>query len=134
MVAANPRTGPTLMPRTILDEARLHPAIREQVATLNADIVHNVQAAAGSNAVLVVGMAGNPVVRRARKALQAAGIAHHYLEYGSYFSEWRRRNALKMWTGWPTFPMVFVKGSLVGGGKEIEALIASGELKRTLGE
>ena len=39
-----------------------------------------------------------------------------------------------MWTGWPTFPMVFVKGTLVGGGQEIEALIASGELKRTLGE
>ena len=122
------------MPRTILDEARLHPAIREQVATLNADIVHNVQAAAGSNAVLVVGMAGNAVVRRARKALAAAGIAHHYLEYGSYFSEWRRRNALKMWTGWPTFPMVFVRGNLVGGCREIEALIASGELKRTLGQ
>ena len=74
------------------------------------------------------------MVRRARKALEAAGIAFHYLEYGSYFSEWRRRNALKMWTGWPTFPMVFVRGNLVGGGKEIEALIASGELKRTLGE
>jgi monothiol glutaredoxin len=122
------------MPRTVLEEARLHPAIREQVATLNADIVHNVQAAASSNPVLVVGMAGNPVVRRVRKALTAAEVAHHYLEYGSYFSEWRRRNALKMWTGWPTFPMVFVKGVLVGGGSEIEALIASGELKRILGE
>ena len=122
------------MPRTILEEARLHPAIRERVATLNADIVHNVQAAASSNAVLVVGMAGNPVVRRVRKALEAAAVPFHYLEYGSYFSQWRRRNALKMWTGWPTFPMVFVKGVLVGGGKETEALIASGELKRTLGE
>ena len=122
------------MPRTILEEARLHPAIRERVATLNADIVHNVQAAASSNAVLVVGMKGNQVVRRAKKALEAAGIAFHYLEYGGYLSEWRRRNALKMWTGWPTFPMVFVKGVLVGGGREIEALIASGELKRTLGQ
>ena len=122
------------MPRTILEEARLHPAIREKVATHHLDIVHNVQAAASSNQVLVVGMAGNPVVRRARKALVGANVAHHYLEYGSYFSEWRRRNALKMWTGWPTFPMVFVKGTLVGGGREIEALIASGELKRTLGE
>jgi len=122
------------MPRTILEEARLHPAIRERVATLNADIVHNVQAAAGSNPVLVVGMAGNPHVRRARKALEGAGFAHHYLEYGSYFSMWRKRNALKMWTGWPTFPMVFVRGNLVGGCREIEALIASGELKRTLGQ
>ena len=121
------------MPRTILEEARLHPAIRERVATLNADIVHNVQAAASSNAVLVVGMAGNPVVRRVRKALEAAAVPFHYLEYGSYFSEWRRRNALKMWTGWPTFPMVFVKGSLIGGCRELEAQLASGELKRSLG-
>jgi monothiol glutaredoxin len=122
------------MPRTILEEARLHPAIRATVANLNADIVHNVQAAATSNPVLVVGMAGNPIVRRARKALAAAGVAYQYLEYGSYFSEWRKRNALKMWTGWPTFPMVFVKATLVGGAQEIEALIANGELKRTLGE
>ena len=134
MVAANPRSGPTPCRARSSKKPDSIPPIREQVATLNADIVHNVQAAAGSNPVLVVGMAGNPVVRRARKALAAAGVAHHYLEYGSYFSEWRRRNALKMWTGWPTFPMVFVKGTLVGGGKEIEALIASGELKRTLGE
>ena len=122
------------MPRTILEEARLHPAIRDTVANLNADIVHNVQAAASSNPVLVVGMAGNPHVRKARRALEAAQVAHQYLEYGSYFSEWRRRNALKIWTGWPTFPMVFVKGTLVGGAHELEQLIANGELKRTLGQ
>jgi monothiol glutaredoxin len=122
------------MPRTILEEARLHPAIRERVANLNADIVHNVQAAASTNPVLVVGMAGNPHVRRARKCLAAAGIAHHYLEFGSYFGGWRRRTALKMWTGWPTFPMVFVKATLIGGADELERLVTVGELKRTLGE
>ena len=122
------------MPRPILEEARLHPAIRERVGNLNADIVHNVQAAATSNAVLVVGMAGNPHVKRARKALDAAAIAYQYLEFGSYFGGWRRRTALKMWTGWPTFPMVFVKGILVGGADDLERLVGSGELKRTLGE
>ena len=45
------------MPRSVLDESRLHPAIRESVANLHADIVHNVQAATLSNTVLVVGMA-----------------------------------------------------------------------------
>jgi glutaredoxin-related protein len=122
------------MPRTILEEARLHPAIRERVGNLNADIVHNVQAAATSNPVLVVDMAGNPHVRRARKALAAAGIAYQYLGLGSYLGGWRRRNALKMWTGWPTFPMVFVKGILIGGADELERLVSAGELKRTLGE
>ena len=121
------------MPRSILDEARLHPAIRDTVANLHADIVHNVQAAAASNPVLVVGMAGNPFCRRARKSLDAAGIAHHYLEYGSYFSQWRQRNALKMWTGWPTLPMVFVRGALVGGAQDLAKLVDSGEVKRLLG-
>jgi monothiol glutaredoxin len=122
------------MPRPVLEEARLHPAIRDKVANLHADIIHNVGSAAASNAVLVVGMAQNPVCRKARRLLDAAGVAHHYLEYGSYLSLWRKRNALKMWTGWPTFPMVFVKGTLVGGGDDLAKLIDSGELKRMLGE
>ena len=122
------------MPRQTLDESRLHPAIRDKVANLNIDIVHNVQSAIASNAVLVVGMAGNPHCRRARRALDEAQISYHYLEYGSYLSQWRQRSSLKMWTGWPTLPMVFVKGNLVGGADDLAKLIKSGELKRLLGE
>ena len=122
------------MPRTILEESRMHPAIREAIANWQADIVHNVQAAALSNPVLVVGMAQNPFCRKVRQALKDAGQPFHYLEYGSYLSQWRRRGALKMWTGWPTFPMVFVRGVLVGGHDDMKALIDSGELKRLLGE
>ena len=120
------------MPRSILEESRIHPAIRDSVANRHADVVHNVQAAAASNLILVVGMAGNPFVRRARKLLDAAGLAYHYLEFGSYLSQWRVRNSLKMWTGWPTFPMVFVKGTLVGGADDLARLLASGELQRLL--
>ena len=122
------------MPRPVLDETRIHPAVRERVANWHADIVHNVQAAAQSHPVLVVGMAQNPYCRRARQALKDAGQPFQYLEYGSYLSQWKRRTALKMWTGWPTFPMVFVRGVLVGGFSEVRHLIESGELKRLLGE
>ena len=120
------------MSRNILDEAHIHPAIRETVADNRADIVREVQEAVAANAVVVVGMAQNPFPKKARKALGAAGIAYKYLEYGSYFSEWRRRGALKMWTGWPTFPMIFVKGVLIGGATDLERLIRSGELERML--
>lgn len=120
------------MPRPVLPESRLHPAIRERVAANHRDIVDEVDAAVGSHAVVVVGMRGNPFPKKARKLLDAAGIAHHYLEYGGYFSEWRRRNALKMWTGWPTFPLVFVKGTLVGGADDLKRLADSGELQRML--
>jgi glutaredoxin-related protein len=121
------------MARPVLDEARIHPAIRDSVASHQAAIVAEVQAAVAQNPVVVVGMAQNPFCRKARTALTTAGVAFKYLEYGSYFSAWRQRNALKMWTGWPTLPMVFVKGQLVGGANDLAKLIASGELKRLLG-
>jgi glutaredoxin-related protein len=120
------------LPRRILDEARIHPAIRDKVATRHVDIVNEVEAAIAGNDVVVVGMAQNPHVKRARRALDRAGIACRYLEYGSYLGQWRRRNALKMWTGWPTLPMVFVRGLLVGGASELVALIETGELRRML--
>jgi glutaredoxin-related protein len=118
------------MPRSILDEAQIHPAIREKIATHHADVVREVRDALAANDIVVVGMKQNPFPKKARKLLDAAGRAYKYLEYGSYLGGWRRRNALKMWTGWPTLPMVFVEGVLVGGADELERLIKGGELAR----
>lgn len=116
--------------RSILDQAHIHAAIRQAVADSHCDVVAEVQAALAANAIVVVGMAQNPFPRKARKLLNAIGAPHSYLEYGSYFSGWRGRTALKMWSGWPTFPMVFVQGVLVGGAGELQRLIDSGELAR----
>ncbi len=120
------------MPRPILDPALIHPAIRQRVANHFGDTLREVQQAVASHPVVVVGMQQNPYPRKARKALDAVGVAHHDINYGSYFSDWRRRTALKMWTGWPTLPMVFVKGVLVGGAEDLVKLIDSGELKLML--
>jgi glutaredoxin-related protein len=117
------------MPRSILPADKIHPAAAEKVAGNHADIVAEVQAALGAHDLVVVGMAQNPHCKRARKALKAQGLAHHYLAYGSYTSAGRRRTALKMWTGWPTFPMCFQKGVLLGGANELIALIESGDIK-----
>jgi glutaredoxin-related protein len=120
------------MTRPLLDEAHVHPAIREKMASNHADIVREVQNAISRNAVVVIGMAQNPFPRQACRALEAAGVPHLYLQYGSYLSQWRRRLALKIWTGWSTFPMVFVNGILVGGASDLERLIKSGDLNRML--
>ena len=120
------------MGRSVLAEDRIHPAIRSRIADNHADIVREVEAAIRANDVVIVGMKQNPFPRRARKALAARGISCKYLEFGSYVSQWRRRNALKMWTGWPTLPMIFVKGVLVGGATDLDRLIDSGELSRML--
>ena len=120
------------MPRPILDDTQIHPAIRSKIASHQQAIVQEVMKAAGSNDVLVVGMGQNPFPKKARQALDQAGQAYRYLEYGNYFSSWRERNALKMWTGWPSFPIVFVKGMLVGGATDLQTLIDSGELRKML--
>jgi glutaredoxin-related protein len=118
------------MPRTILPEAQIHPAVRDKIANYRSDVLKEVQAAVQANDIVVVGMRMNPFPRKARKLLDSAGLAYKYLEYGSYLGEYRRRLVLKLWTGWPTFPMVFVKGVLVGGADDLAKLIASGEFRR----
>ncbi len=120
------------MPRPILDEAHIHPAIRTKVATHQQAIVQEVMAALKAHDVVVVGMGMNPFPKKVRKELDEAGQAYKYLEYGNYFNTWRERNALKLWTGWPTFPMVFVKGVLVGGANDLRTLMDSGEFARLL--
>ncbi|MEY4749971.1 MAG: hypothetical protein RIQ60_2185 [Pseudomonadota bacterium] len=120
------------MPRQILADAQIHPAIRDAIAALHLDVVQEVQQAIAHHPVVVVGMAVNPFVPRARKALDAAGVPHHDIDFGGYLSQWRRRSALKMWTGWPTFPMIFVRGQLIGGCINIQRLIDSGELRHLL--
>ncbi len=121
------------MPRPVLAEAQIHPAVRDAVANHHRQVIDAAQQAVAQHPVVVFGMAANPFVKKARRALDAAGVAHHDIDHGGYLSEWRRRNALKMWAGWPTFPMVFVKGQLVGGAEDLARLIASGELKQLLG-
>jgi monothiol glutaredoxin len=120
------------MNRPLLPETSYLPKALEEIGNFHADTVNAVKAAVASDAVVVVGMAQNPVVKKARKVLTDAGIAFTYLEYGSYFSEWKPRLAIKMWSGWPTFPQVFVKGKLLGGADATIAALADGSLKQML--
>ena len=109
--------------RNILSSVNLHASIKKQVESYHSDIVKEVANTITKNRVVVVGMKYNGSVYIACRALKKVDIAFSYLEYGSYFSQWRRRLALKMWTGWPTFPMIFVDGKLVGGSKDLFSIL-----------
>ena len=103
-------------------------AAQKKLDSYHRDVVKHVQATVEAHPVVVVGMAQNPHVRNVRRALTEAGIAFEYLEYGSYFSKWQERLAIKLWSGWPTFPQVFVNGELIGGEDLTKAAIADGTL------
>ncbi len=119
-------------PRPLLSPDARTPHVAETTANFHRAIVDEVAAAVASEPVVVVGMAQNPFVKKARKALDDAGIAFRYLEYGSYFGAWRERLAIKMWSGWPTFPQVFVRGVLIGGFDETAKGLADGSLRARL--
>jgi glutaredoxin-related protein len=118
--------------RPLLDKSHITPEAGQFISSFHADVVRDVSAAIARDPVVVVGMAQNPHVKNVRKALDAAGVAFTYLEYGSYFSEWKRRLAIKLWSGWPTFPQVFVRGTLIGGEDATVAALGNGALKQRL--
>src|SRR5579859_1417934 len=118
--------------RASLEERHIAPAALSAMGRFHAEVVREVQEAVRRHDVVVVGMAQNPHVRRVRRALDQAGVAHQYLEYGSYVSKWRERLAIKLWSGWPTFPQVFVRGVLIGGEDLTKKALEEGSLKARL--
>jgi glutaredoxin-related protein len=118
------------MARLTLSPDKIAPAATEQVGKFHRDIVEHVANTVARDKMVVVGMAQNPFVRRARKLLDAEGIKFTYIEYGSYLSMWKQRLALKLWAGFPTFPMVFIDGALIGGFMELKALQEQGKLPK----
>ncbi len=118
--------------REILPHESIAPAALDHLTTKHADVVSEVKAAIDKSPIVVVGMAQNPHVKQVRKALTEAGFQFSYLEYGSYFSKWGERLAIKIWSGWRTFPQVFVNGVLLGGEDLTKAAIADGKLREML--
>ena len=112
--------------RTILSPDAIDPSIKEEIRNFQIDIVLEVSNAVAKNGVVVVGIRYNPAVNKARDVLENSGINFIYLEYGSYTSKWHKRLALMMWTGWPTFPMIFIDQKLIGGRKDLLAFLKEG--------
>jgi glutaredoxin-related protein len=106
--------------RKILSSDKLHEGAKSAITQFNLDAVTEVEQAIASNEWVVVGMAQNPVVSTARKILKERDIKYHYIGHGSYFSGWKRRLAIKLWSGWPTFPQIFHKGVLIGGADDLQ--------------
>jgi monothiol glutaredoxin len=118
--------------RDVFPEAQVHPSISEKIASYRKEEVEAVKALIAAHRVVVVGMTQNPFPKRARKLLDSKGVAYEYLGIGSYLSEYRRRLVLKMWTGWATFPMIWVDGVFIGGFEDLQKLVDSGELAASL--
>lgn len=118
------------MTRVILSKDQVNPEISALIGG-DADCrstVNEVIAAIEKHSIVIVGMRQNPYPKKACKLLDTINSDYRYLEYGSYFSEWKRRGAIKMWAGWQTFPMVFIKGTLIGGYSDLCNWVDQGKI------
>jgi monothiol glutaredoxin len=106
--------------RKILSSEKLHTGAKTAITSFHSDAVAEVEQAITLNEWVIVGMGQNPVVKKARGILKDKGIKYHYITNGNYFSGWKKRLAIKLWSGWPTFPQVFHNGVLIGGAQDLE--------------
>lgn len=118
--------------RKILAEQQVSPRIQFAIGKFHPDAIETVERTIANNKVVVVGMKGNPFVKKAIKNLTKWGVAFEYVQFGSYFSHYEQRVALKAWTGFSTFPMIFVNGVLIGGNSDMEAEKADGTFDQRL--
>ena len=114
--------------RKTLKDSQIDPAALAAIESFHAEVVTEVENAVNSNDIVVVGMRQNPVCKKAKRLLDEKQIQYRYLEYGSYFSMWKPRLAIKLWSGWPTFPQVFHRGKLIGGAADLKAYLAAGKM------
>lgn len=102
------------MNRPVLAPEKVSQSALTFISGYHQDVVTEVANAVANNKVVVVGMSQNPFVGKARKALQNAAVEFKYLQYGSYFSHWKPRLAIKLWSGWrPTHKFLLMVNSLV---------------------
>ncbi|RYH12851.1 Grx4 family monothiol glutaredoxin [archaeon] len=76
------------------------------------------------------GLAHNPVDAKATRPRQAANIAFASFDI---LTDEAVRQGLKEYGDWPTFPQLYVNGSLVGGLDIVKEMKEQGDLKQQLG-
>lgn len=120
---------PQSQPRDVLADSKIAPEAAAQSHAFHRDFVDEVKAAVARDHIVVVGMGWNPPVRRAKRLLKEAGLPFTSLDHGNYLRGYYRRLSIKLWAGFPTFPMVFVDGTLIGGARELGKMLSAGQLR-----
>ncbi|CAN5671609.1 hypothetical protein BH09MYX1_BH09MYX1_41240 [soil metagenome] len=118
--------------RPLLNKAT--PEALAEMESFHSERLDELKQAIAKHDIVVVGMALNGACTAAVKALEEAGHKVHYIEIGGYLSKWRERLAIKLWSGWPLYPQVFVKGTLIGGRDRAKAALADGTIDDLLGK
>ena len=88
-----------------------------------------------SSAPIFIFMKGDKERPLCRFSAQAVGLLNMYgKDYSSFniLSDDKVRESVKEFSSWPTYPQIYVKGELIGGGDILIELHENGELEKVL--
>lgn len=100
------------------------------------DVQERIKQQIGAHPIMLF-MKGSPDFPQCGFSAQAVAVLRACnVEFGSFniFEDPELREALKIYSNWPTFPQLYVSGELVGGSDILVEMYQSGELQPLLAE
>lgn len=114
------------------------PAVKGQDITNNfseiSDPIERVKTAISSSPVVIF-MKGNALFPQCGFSANSVAILNQVAPTFSTFNileDQEVRQGIKEFSGWPTFPQIYVNGELIGGNDILTEMYQNGELKKIL--
>ena len=105
---------------------------QNEIALFQQPFVEELQCMINNFEIVVVGVQLNSKSRQVSTLLQASEHDFKELYLRPWLMDRRKKLAVMLWSGWPTFPQVFIRGMLIGGEQELRRAIQNGELAHRL--
>jgi glutaredoxin-related protein len=72
------------------------------------------------NTCVVITIENGPYTRQILEILKDNGIEVQLIEIGTPFTKIKEREMVKIWSGWDSFPQIYLNGFLLGGYEELK--------------
>ena len=105
---------------------------QNEIALFQQSFVEELQCMINNFDIVVIGVQLDPKNRQVSSLLHGSkhNVKEHYLR--PWLMDKRKKLAVRLWSGWPTFPQIFIRGMLIGGEQELQRAIQNGELAHRL--
>ena len=82
--------------------------------------------------IVVIGVQLSPQNSQVRALLQFTNHTAKEIYLRPWMLNKHKKLAVMLWSGWPTFPQIFIRGMLIGGEQELRRAIHNGDFDHRL--
>ena len=105
---------------------------QNEIALFQQSFVEELQCMINNFDIVVIGVQLSSRNRQVSSLLQATNHTVKELYLRPWMMDKHKKLAVMLWSGWPTFPQIFIRGMLIGGEQELRRTIQNGELNHRL--